>query len=174
MASFKVISGGQNGADQAALFAAEHFKFSTGGTIPHAYYTLDGPAPWLSAYGLVPLQSNASISIQYVIRSRKNVDDSDGTLAFRTHPSSGTDKTIGYALTRSWYVPRSFDIETSYRPVCVVADVNSETEQARVVQFIKDNNIKILNVCGHREPDAIAKSWTRSVEHFLMGVFSQL
>jgi len=36
----------------------------------------------------------------YVMRSMRNVDDSDATIAFRLEPSIGTDKTLGYCLTK--------------------------------------------------------------------------
>lgn len=48
----RVLSGGQTGADQAALFAATRAGLRTGGWAPLGWHTEDGPAPWLADYGL--------------------------------------------------------------------------------------------------------------------------
>ena len=49
----KVISGGQTGADQAGLIAAEKAGITTGGWMPKGFRTLDGPNPGLAArFGL--------------------------------------------------------------------------------------------------------------------------
>jgi len=167
----KIISGGQTGADQAALYAARTCGLSTGGWAPKDYLTLDGLAPWLAGYGLQEMPSR-----NYVARSIKNVDEADATLAFRNHPSSGTDKTIGYALSGKW---RTVDTETYrdgvlHRPLFIVTDILSHQQQLDLVQFIRSHNVKILNVCGHREPDKIGKKWTRDVESFLVAVFLHL
>ena len=41
----KVVSGGQNGSDQAALRAAKELQIPTGGWMPKDWMTLDGPRP---------------------------------------------------------------------------------------------------------------------------------
>ena len=48
----KVVSGGQTGADQAGLRAARAAGIETGGWAPKGWETEEGPAPWLSDYGL--------------------------------------------------------------------------------------------------------------------------
>ena len=181
--SLKIISGGQTGADQAALFAARKCGLATGGWAPKDYLTLSGPAPWLAEYGLVEMSSS-----NYVARSITNVQNSDATLAFRKqiivpslspsdfappHTSSGTDKTIGYALTKKW-VNVDLATPTTYKPVCIVSDVHSVEQQQKVVEFIRFYNVKVLNVCGHRETDMVRKEWTLVIENFLVGVFSKL
>ena len=43
-----IISGGQTGADQAGLLAAQALGLQTGGWAPHGWRTDAGPAPWLA------------------------------------------------------------------------------------------------------------------------------
>lgn len=161
-----VISGGQTGADQAALFAAKECHIKTGGTAPKGYITLDGAAPWLKEYNL-----KESSSRNYVTRSIDNVDQSDATLAFRNRSSLGTDKTIGYALTKKWQIVDLNKVESSYKPIYIVKDVLSDDEVKHVIDFIRKHNVRVLNVCGHREVDKISKTWTLNVKSFLIDVF---
>jgi hypothetical protein len=50
----RIISGGQTGADQAGLEAAERLGIPTGGFMPKGFHTETGPRPVLAArYGLV-------------------------------------------------------------------------------------------------------------------------
>src|SRR6185295_18745361 len=84
----RVISGGQIGADQAALRAARHLGLETGGTAPKGYRTSVGSQrELLASYGLAEGAGTGTAS--YVARSKKNVDDAHATLAFRTHSSAG-------------------------------------------------------------------------------------
>ena len=74
----KIISGGQTGADQGGLEAAEKLSLSTGGKMPRGFKTEDGPDPKLaSRFGLGELAS-----AEYPPRTRYNVVDSDGTVIF--------------------------------------------------------------------------------------------
>ena len=83
----KIISGGQTGADIAGLKAAAALGYQTGGTSHRQV-----------GYGLTVMKGRGVL----VRRSKKNVDDSDATVAFRTKSSPGTDKTIGYCATGVW------------------------------------------------------------------------
>lgn len=71
----KIISGGQNGVDQAALRAAKKLGLVTGGTAPKGWRTLDGPAPELAKFGLIE-----DTEANYAIRTAKNVYDANITL----------------------------------------------------------------------------------------------
>lgn len=51
----RVISGGQTGADQAALRAARACGIPTGGWAPRGWLTEDGPSLWLAEWGLVEM-----------------------------------------------------------------------------------------------------------------------
>jgi len=69
----KIISGGQTGADQAALDIAIKLGIPYGGWLPRGRKTEKGPLP--DKYLLQELPDNS-----YSKRTEKNVIDSDGTL----------------------------------------------------------------------------------------------
>ncbi len=174
MSKLTVVSGGQTGADVAALFAARQSNLLTGGIAPTGYVTTFGKAPWLKSYNLTELPPSNNIVVQYIQRSKLNVDRSDATVAFSNHPSSGTDKTIGYALTKTWKViPNANSYKSTYKP-CLIISTLDQASVDNLVNFITSNKIKVLNVCGHRETDNYKKEWTNSVTDFLKRVFSRL
>jgi hypothetical protein len=80
----KIVSGGQTGADQAALRAASAARIETGGWAPKGWTTEKGAAPWLADYGLAEHPSP-----DYPPRTEANARDSDGTLWFGRVTSSG-------------------------------------------------------------------------------------
>lgn len=153
----KVISGGQTGADRAALEAAHEVGYETGGTTCNDYITSIGKDYELKTkYNLKELNlSKLSTSMMYIKRSKMNVDNSDGTIAFRIKRSPGTDKTIGYCITGKWEVINYKNLNSSlYKPLLVINNVSLEKTKENVEKmyhFIIDYEIKILNVCGHRE-----------------------
>lgn len=102
----------------------------------------------------------------YVLRSQKNVDDSDATLAFRLLASTGTDKTIGYCLTKKWKVVPKFDIETSYKPCLVITNMSDTTNVLNIRNFIKNFNISTLNVAGHR--DEVVTDFSKKITDLLI------
>ncbi len=69
----RIISGGQTGADQAALDVAIKLDISHGGWIPKGRLTEDGPLP--DKYKLQEMPTSS-----YPKRTEKNILDSDGTL----------------------------------------------------------------------------------------------
>lgn len=87
---FKIISGGQTGADLAGLWVAKVLGLETGGTAPHGYQTLIGPQP-----ALRDLFSLSESKGGYRDRTIENVRNSDMTLVFsRNMASPGTLLTI--------------------------------------------------------------------------------
>ena len=83
----KIISGGQTGADQAALDIAIKLNIPHGCWIPKGRLTENGPLP-----GKYQLQEMPSGS--YPKRTEQNVIDSDGTVIFSQGKLTG-----GSALT---------------------------------------------------------------------------
>lgn len=75
MTDLTIISGGQTGADRAALDAAMQLGYAVGGWCPKGRKALDGRIP-----DLYPLREVASAS--YPARTRANVADSAGTAIF--------------------------------------------------------------------------------------------
>jgi len=159
----KVISGGQSGADRAALVAAKAVGLTTGGWVPWGFYTSQGQDLTLrDEYGLqeIPLgKSRISIAKAYVERSKRNVDDADATIAFRLVASVGTDKTIGYALTGKWMHCHSPNVLQARKPCLVIRNVSERGEDDAVdaiEQFILLHRPRIINVAGHRAAKAPA------------------
>src|SRR5215470_1645963 len=74
----RVISGGQNGADQGSLRAAKTLGIPTGGWAPKGWATEDGPAEkLLRAFGLKELSQPG-----YPPRTRANVLAANATVIF--------------------------------------------------------------------------------------------
>jgi hypothetical protein len=129
----KIISGGQTGADRAGLDAAKILGIPTGGFCPRGYLTEDGKELMLKKYGLKETRTN-----KYEIRTVKNVLSSDGTLIFcRTDYlkriiGDGTQLTCRTALEKQ-------------KPVII------NPGKRKFLKWLKEYDIKILNVAGNRE-----------------------
>ena len=129
----KIISGGQTGADQAALdFAIEH-GIPHGGWIPKGRKTEDGILP--DKYHLQEMPTAS-----YPKRTEKNILDSDGTLIFSKGKLTG-----GSALTRKL-------AKQHQRPwLHVDLDQVTAREAAQMIAgWVDQNNIQTLNVAGPR------------------------
>ncbi len=85
----RLITGGQTGADQGALFGARTHGTPTGGFAPKGYLTEDGPSPWLADFGLVE-----SDDPTYPGRTRQNVRAADACLWFGNPHSPGGKLTL--------------------------------------------------------------------------------
>ncbi len=129
----KIISGGQTGADRAALDAAIKLGIPHGGWLPRGRKTEDGPLP--ARYALQELDS-----FSYRKRTEKNVVSSDGTLIVSFGPLTG-----GSALTQHLAVKHD-------RP-CLVLDldeISMDEAVDAVVKWMKEHSISTLNVAGPR------------------------
>jgi len=132
----KVISGGQIGADIAALRAARKLDVPTGGYMPLGWLTIKGPRPEYEPwYGMV----EASVP-GYPFRTMMNVRESDGTLRFATSWDSRGELATLREIRK--YRKPHYDIHPSY--------ITTMDEQLSAVrQWISDHDIKILNVSGN-------------------------
>jgi hypothetical protein len=146
----KIVSGGQTGADRAALDFAIGAKLATGGWVPHGRRAEDGKIPARYA-GLVETDTDA-----YEHRTALNVRDADATLIFSYgEPTSGTALTL--KLARSTAKPH------------LVVDLGVLTEDeaaARIRSWLIATRIRVLNVAGpraSREP-RIGAAVTRVLE----------
>jgi len=133
----KIISGGQTGADRAALDFAIETGIPYGGWVPKGRRAEDGRISEMRYPNLCETASS-----YYQDRTKRNVDAADGTVIFFM-----TDFGKGSSLT--WKLadgkPRSF----------MDLDVVDEDEAAtKLKQFIRDGNIKVLNVAGSRASKA--------------------
>lgn len=165
----KLISGGQIGADRAALEAAYDLGIRTGGWIPKGFLTSSGKDPILgSKFNLIELNTNTTnVSAMYIQRSMKNVDDADATIAFRLQPSNGTDKTIAYCYTKKWKTIDNFDGLPLYRPCLVITNFDDEQVNIENIRaFIIKHNVNILNIAGHK--DEVIEEFSLKVKLLLM------
>ena len=128
-----IISGGQTGADQAALDAAISLRIPHGGWICAGRKTEAGPLP--DKYLLKEIESP-----RYRDRTEKNILAADGTLIFCFGPPTG-----GSALTEALAIRHD-------RPCLRLdLDVITETQAATaLLSWLHEHKIRILNVAGPR------------------------
>lgn len=130
----KIMSGGQTGADRAALdFAIQH-NIPHGGWIPKGRKTEDGTLP--EKYHLQEMPTGS-----YPKRTEKNVLDSDGTLIVSHGLLTG-----GSALTTGF-------AEHHGKPwIHIDLEMTSCPEAAIIIrEWVGRYSITILNVAGARE-----------------------
>ena len=130
----KVISGGQTGADISGVEIAKKHGFETGGTLPYGFKTLNGNRPeYAELFGMV-----AHESISYVPRTRKNVEDADGTIR----------------LAYNFYTPGELCTKKAindYKKPYIDIYLPSPIPVSDVISWIKEHNIETLNVAGNSE-----------------------
>ena len=128
----KIVSGGQTGADRAALDWAIFHDLPHGGWCPNGRKAEDGVLP--DQY-----QLTETPSASYPQRTQWNVRDSDGTVIF----TIGSKLSGGSKLTA--------DAATKLGKPWIHLSPSSSYEPAReLLRFLSDNNIKVLNVAGTR------------------------
>jgi hypothetical protein len=130
----RVISGGQTGADRAALVAARAAGIATGGWMPRGFRAHDGFHPeFAELFGM-----KEHTSKRYPPRTALNVKESDATIRFATNWSSP-----GEVLTMRL-------CERYGRPHLAVTPGGSTTP-TEVVEWLVGNNVRVLNVAGNAE-----------------------
>lgn len=134
----KIISGGQTGADVAALIFAKEHGLETGGWMPKGFRIENSYRPeYATAYGM-----KETISKAYQPRTELNVRSSDGTLIFGNELSSGSRLTI--SLCEQWDKP-FIKIQWPYKEDGPLASIWA------FIKWLEDYNIETLNVAGNRE-----------------------
>lgn len=127
-----IISGGQTGADRAALDAALDLHFPAGGYCPKGRLAEDGPLP--------PRYPIEELSGGYRARTRKNIQAADGTVVFYYREiEGGTALTVSLALKEKSPL-KLIDIET----------VTAKTAIELIGAFCRKHDVAILNVAGPR------------------------
>ena len=130
----RIVSGGQTGADRAALDFAIRLHYPHGGFAPHGRLAEDGRIP--EQYQLVELPEGG-----YRQRTRRNVLESDGTLIVN----------IG-ALDGGTLATQKFAVKLKRPHLLVQLDSESVPEAAaRLLAWLDGHAIKTLNVAGPRE-----------------------
>ena len=135
----KIISGGQTGADRAALDVALELDMDYGGSIPKGRIAEDGPIDLERYPRLFELKEGS-----YLARTKKNVEDADATLAF-THGAltGGTERTLEFA--KEYKKPY---LHVNLKDVSVEGAVHEITEWLNIIKP------KVLDVAGPRESGA--------------------
>lgn len=131
--AFAIISGGQTGADRAALDAALAAGVPCGGWCPPRRKAEDGPIS--ERYPLRCMETGG-----YLERTRQNVLDSDGTLIVTFDaPHGGTAATIGMCRRAA-------------KPMLIVdgAKLAADAAAREAAGFVRENAIQCLNVAGPR------------------------
>lgn len=155
----KIISGGQQGVDIAALRAAVKVGLETGGLMPRGWKTLDGPKPQYEKL----YRMTEAVLPGYPYRTRANVLGSDGTLriahSFKTPGERCTLSAIHF-YRKPWY-------DLDYDQVLMYLD--GSPGRTRIIEWVLETEIKTLNVAGNAD-----KEMELPVEKFLTELFKEI
>jgi hypothetical protein len=128
----KIISGGQTGADRAALIAAFDSNIETGGWMPKGFKAQDGTWPeFAEAFNIKEHESP-----YYPPRTALNVKESDATIRFASDWSSS-----GELLT--------LNMINQYKKPYLDIDIITPLNHTVTVEFIK--RYQIINIAGNSE-----------------------
>jgi hypothetical protein len=135
-----IISGGQTGADRAALDFAIERGIPHGGWCPRGRMAEDGPLPLYYELRETP-------SPKYAERTAWNVRDSDATVVFSiaAEPQGGTRLTLLLAQRMGrpvLHLSRDAIERDAENAVAVAAE--------RLLAFLSENAVQTLNVAGPR------------------------
>ena len=126
----RILSGGQTGVDRAALDVGLALGLAVGGWCPRGRRAEDGRIP--DRYPLVETPER-----NYQTRTRRNIEDSDGTLILNLGTlDGGTALTV--ALARQIGQP------------CLIVGLEEGIESAAFRDWLDENHIAVLNVAGPR------------------------
>ncbi len=130
---FTIVSGGQSGADQAALDWAIEHRVAHGGWCPKGRKTEDGPLP--AIYQLAETPSAA-----YLERTEWNVRDSDATIIFTL-----TEKLDGGSRRTADFAEKLGKPYMHFRP---------GVHPKFIARFLARHAVTRLNIAGKRESGA--------------------
>jgi Circularly permutated YpsA SLOG family len=139
----KIISGGQTGVDRAALDVALKHGIESGGWCPTGRVDEIGRIP--DRYPVEQLEDGG-----FIERTLQNVKDSDGTvIIYPGKLSGGTEQTLHFCVEQR-------------RPHELIDASNVSTQKAAqlIADFVRENNIDILNVAGPR-----ASEWPEGYDY---------
>lgn len=141
----KIISGGQTGADRAGIDAARECGLETGGWAPANYRTQNG-----NDFSLRDLNLIEDSSAAYPPRTEKNVRDSDGTLLIGLNLQSP-----GSVLTQRYIAKHR---KPSFLVQLELDNVNHLDQIDAAIRWLKNSDIRVLNIAGNREKTFGGKS----------------
>jgi hypothetical protein len=128
----KIISGGQTGADRAALDWAIKHGILYGGWCPKGRRAEDGPVD-------AKYQLQETPSSNYLQRTEWNARDSDGTVIFSIgeHLTGGSLKTVEFAIKHR-------------KPHLHLSAASKYNAVQELKQWMQQNKIRVLNIAGPR------------------------
>jgi predicted Rossmann-fold nucleotide-binding protein len=131
---YKVVSGGQTGADLAGVLVAKHFGLKTGGWMPKGFKNQVGYHPdYATIFGMKEHPDPG-----YKERTWANARDSDGTVRFAGNFGSPGEICTLNGIRK--YDKPYFDVDiTDPRPIKEFAE------------WLEENDIEVLNVAGNAE-----------------------
>jgi hypothetical protein len=145
-----IVSGGQTGADRAALdFAIEH-DIPHAGWCPRGRPAEDGAIPRQYRLAETPLR-------KYSQRTEWNVRDSDATVVFSISPNPAGGTALTLAVARR--------LEKPCLHLC--RDAASVTNSAaRLLSFLDEHGVRRLNIAGPRASQELdVAAFVRDVLH---------
>jgi len=127
-----IISGGQTGADRAALDWALEHGVPHHGWCPEGRLAEDGPVP--DRYVLEETPERG-----YIVRTEWNVRDSDGTvvITLNENVTGGSLATLRFARKRN-------------KPHIHIASDHRGDPSQRLAEFVIEHRVEFLNVAGPR------------------------
>ena len=130
--NIKIISGGQTGADRAALDFAIKNDIPHGGWCPKGRKAEAGPID-------AQYQLQQTPGSNYLQRTEWNVRDSDGTVIFSMGKrlSGNSIETLDFAIKHR-------------RPYLHLSAVFRDHAASKLKRWLQQNNIQVLNVAGPR------------------------
>jgi hypothetical protein len=152
----QIISGGQSGADQGGLRAAQRLGLDTGGFACRGFMTEYGPNPALRLFGLVEHPTAG-----YPARTRANVELADATVIFGHLASPGSKLT--------------FDTCAERKKPCLTIDPRfsrMDLEHRKFRRFLEEFRPRVLNIAGHRESKRVGLA--AAVNEFLFEAISKM
>lgn len=141
----KIISGGQTGADRAALDAAIQIGLSHGGWVPKGRMAEDGRVP--AKYNLKEMPTKS-----YPKCTEQNIVDSDGTVIISHGPLTGGSK-------------HTQDLANGHKLPCLHIDVHQIPQvlaATKINEWVIEHDIEVLNVAGSRasgDPEIYEDTW---------------
>ena len=146
----KIVSGGQTGADRAALDWALAHSLPCGGWCPKGRKAEDGTIN--TKYALTECPSES-----YLQRTEWNVRDSDATIVFSLSPVlvGGSEKTVEFAKRYN-------------RPYLHLHAAEKDAAE-KLHSLIAEHQVKTLNVAGPRasEEPNVGRFVTETLDRFL-------
>lgn len=147
---FKIISGGQTGADRAALDWAIHNNIPHGGWCPAGRKAEDGVIPPI--YNLKETESP-----DYPPRTKKNLMEADATVVFTLNGKFDRGTALTVRLLNQFR-----------KPYIVITNLEGEENAARKLdEFLQKTSPKILNIAGPRQ------SFQKEVYNFTVKVLNK-